>query len=163
MMRQLAEAQQDVAQDDALPALSPRIVYQHTNDGGDFLGVGVTVPLPLFSRNQGGRERSSGELKEAQREESLLEGDGLKVKISLLRRATFAAEQQAEIYSTKVVPSLQRAYQSQQELFKSGKGNVVQVWQVVRELISTKKESLRKQVKAEMSRVRLSVLIGEEL
>ena len=58
LLNTLATEQARLADLDAYPQITPRLLYQHTNDGGDFIGAGISVPLPLWNRNYGERARA---------------------------------------------------------------------------------------------------------
>ncbi len=148
---------------DAVPELSPRIVYQHTNDGGDFIGAGISVPLPLFNRNRGAVDRTAAELVAAQRRRDLYLTGGLEAQVRALRIAALSAADQAEIFKRKVVPSFEGALNSQEQLYTQGKGSVLQVWQTLRVYNDAQRESLAVSLGAVNARAQLAIVVGEEL
>ena len=163
LANKLSQARHEMSEDDAFPAISPRLVYQHTNDGGDFLGVGIAIPLPLFNRNQGERARAAADEGAARVDRRSVEGELLAHRISLMRSAVVAKREGAEEYTRRVVPSFDSALRAQMQLYMSGKGNVMQVWQMLRELTAVKSEAVQRVVAAEIARAQLSVMVGEEL
>lgn len=159
----LSAERDKLAQLDAIPEFAPRIVYQHTNDGGDFLGAGITIPLPLFNRNQGATTRAQAELETARRKLDLLENGALEGRITMLYEALISAIEQSEIYSKRVVPAFREALNSQERLYSQGKGSVIQVWQALRTLNDAEREAIAVWVASETSRIQVSLLVGEEI
>jgi cobalt-zinc-cadmium efflux system outer membrane protein len=152
-----------VAELDAFPEFAPRVVYQHTNDGGDFIGAGISIPLPLFNRNQGGLERTRAEAAATQRKREFLAQGGLESQIRVLRRSAQSSVEQARIYESKVVPAFREALRAQERLYSQGKGNVLQIWQALRTYSDAQRESLSLWLQALGSRMQLSVVVGGEV
>ncbi len=152
-----------VAELDAFPEFAPRVVYQHTNDGGDFIGAGIAIPLPLFNRNQGAVERTRAEMAATQRKREFLVQGGLESQVRILRRSAQGAAEQARIYETKVVPAFREALRAQERLYSQGKGNVLQIWQALRTYSDAQRESLNVWLQALGARMQLSLVVGEEV
>jgi len=148
---------------DAIPEFSPRLVYQHTNDGGDFIGVGVAVPLPLFNRNQGAVARTAADSALALRKKDFLADGGLRDQVAMLRSSALSLAEQSQLYETKVVPSFRAALESYEKLYAQGKGSVSQTWQALRTYSDAQREALSVWLQALGARMQLSLLIGEEL
>lgn len=159
----LAAEQLKLAQLDAFPLFAPRLVYQHTNDGGDFFGVGVSVPLPVFNRNQAGMLRSEAELTAVQRKRAAFEGGGIEAQVRALRAAAASATAQARLFSQQVEPSYAEALRAQERVYAQGKGDVIQVWQMLRVYNEARAEGLTVWLGAVTARVQLSLLVGEEV
>lgn len=159
----LAEEQRCVAELDTVPQLAPRIVYQHTNDGGDFIGAGITLPLPFWNRNQSGIIRADADRKSAARISEYLNQGGLSAQIVNVRRAVAEYQDQSRIFLKSVVPSFEKALRSQEKLYQEGKGNVMQVWQTMRAYNEARTEALTLWLDAVSARIQLSVLVGEEI
>ncbi len=163
MLEEVAHEQERVARLDQLPIITPRVIYQHTNDGGDFIGGGISLPLPVWNRNQGERTKSAAELAALQRRQQFLQGGGLQGLISTTRSAAANSQQQASLYATKVVPAFQRAYRAQDRLYRQGKGTVLEVWQTLRAYTDAQEQALGFKVQALSERSKLSILVGEEV
>lgn len=159
----LGAEQKRLAQIDAFPEIAPRIVYQHTNDGGDFVGAGLTIPLPFFNRNRGAIAQTSAELAAIERRQNLLVASGMDVQIRSLRIAAESTAEQARIYERNVLPSLESALRSQERLYVQGKGNVLLVWQTLRTYNDAQQEALNVSLAAVNARVKLSILVGDEV
>lgn len=152
-----------LAELDAVPELVPRVIYQHTNDGGDFVGAGIAFPLPIFNRNRGSIERSSAELAAGQRMSAFLSKGGLESQVRALYLAAQSSATQARIFEEKVVPAFAEALRSQEKLYAEGKGSVLQVWQTLRVYNDTQREALQVWLGAVNARAQLSLLVGEEI
>ncbi len=163
LMLGLASEQVRLAKLDRYPEFAPRIIYQHTNDGGDFVGAGIAIPLPFFNRNQGEIGRAQALEMSARRRKELLSDGGLEAQIQALHNAVVAAIEQAELYSAKVVPAYEAALRSQEKLYTQGKGNVLQVWQTLRLFNDARHEALTLWLGAATARIQLSLLVGEEI
>lgn len=152
-----------VAELDAFPEFAPRVVYQHTNDGGDFIGAGISIALPLFNRNQGALERTRAEAAATRRKREFLNQGGLESQVRILRRSAQSSAEQARIYESKVVPAFREALRAQERLYSQGKGNVLQIWQALRTYSDAQRESLNVWLQALGARMQLSLVVGEEV
>jgi cobalt-zinc-cadmium efflux system outer membrane protein len=163
LLLSLASEQRRLAELDAYPEVAPRLVYQHTNDGGDFFGAGITVPLPFFNRNQGEIARAEAEQSALSRKKALLEAGGLEAQVKALHGAALRADEQADIFAKKVLPAYEAALTSQERIFSQGKGSVLQVWQMLRIFNEARSEALSLHLAAATARIQLSLLVGEEV
>ncbi len=163
LLNTLATEQARLADLDAYPQITPRILYQHTNDGGDFVGAGITVPLPFWNRNYGERARAAAERSFVQRKKEYVDTGGLDSQIRSLRQATASAREQYIIYTSKVVPSFGAALDAQERLYAEGKANVLQVWETLKTYNQVRTDSLTLWLEAISMRAHLSVLVGEEV
>jgi cobalt-zinc-cadmium efflux system outer membrane protein len=152
-----------VAELDAFPEFAPRIVYQHTNDGGDFIGAGIAIALPLFNRNQGAVTRTQAEMVATQRKRDFLAQGGLESQVRTLRRSAQSSAEQARIYESKVVPAFRESLRAQERLYSQGKGDVLQIWQAQRMYSDAQRESLNVWLQALGARMQLSLVVGEEV
>lgn len=163
LRRRLAREQVELSRMDAFPIMSPRVVYQHTNDGGDFVGFGLTVPLPLWNRNQGENMRAEAEERAAEKQREFLAKGGLESQVRNLREASVRLQKQVDMYGVHVVGAFKRALKSEERLFQQGQGGVAQVWQALRALNEARMTHLGLVASAVSMRAQLSVLIGEEV
>ena len=163
IIQELAAEQLRLAELDAFPAVAPRVVYQHTNDGGDFVGAGITIPLPLWNRNQGERTRAAAERVVANRKSDLINRGGLELQVSATHAAAVSSERQVEIYTAQVETAFKSALHAEEKAYTSGKGGVLDVWQTFRVLNEAQLTGLSLRQHAAMARARLSILVGEEV
>jgi outer membrane protein TolC len=163
LLEALASEQSALADLDAVPSLIPRFVYQHTNDGGDFVGAGVSIPLPLWNRNQAESTRADAEHRAIMAKKAFLHDGGLASTVTSLRLAASSSQRQVEIYRTKVVPSFELAFKAEERLYKEGKGSLLDLWQTFRAMNEARLNELTLQTEAIRHRAELSVLVGEEI
>lgn len=163
IIQELAAEQVRLAELDIFPSVSPRVVYQHTNDGGDFVGAGITIPLPVWNRNQAERTRASAEQDVARRKANLINQGGLELQISSTHAAAVSSERQVEIYTRQAEVSFKAALEAEERAYASGKGSVLEVWQTFRALNEAQLTGLSLRQQAAMARARLSILVGEEV
>ena len=163
IIQELTAEQLRLAELDAFPAVAPRVVYQHTNDGGDFVGAGITIPLPVWNRNQAEITRASAEREVAQRKSRLINSGGLELQVSSTHAAAVSSERQAEIYTAQVEAAFKGALSAEEQAYASGKGGILDVWQTFRALNEAQVTGLSLRQQAAMARARLSILVGEEV
>ena len=163
LLLDLTKEQVRLAELDAYPQITPRLIYQHTNDGGDFFGAGISIPLPFWNQNQGEKYKAQAERKVAEIRSSFAKNGGLENQILTLREAVANSEGQAQLFTKKVIPSFEKAFQSQEKLYAQGNGNVLQVWQTLTILNEVQAQGLQLLLEARALRIQLSILIGEEI
>jgi outer membrane protein TolC len=163
ILARLASEESRVAALDAVPQFAPRVTYQHTNDGGDFFGVGIAVPLPIWDRNQGERGRTEAEARLAVVRAKVLAAGGLEVQVRDLFTAATLAHEQAETYERRVAPSFLSALRAEERLYGQGKVSVIQVWQTFRAFVEADLRRIQLRLEAASLRSQLSVLVGEEV
>jgi len=163
LMAALSKEQSRLEELDAFPEFAPRVTYQHTNDGGDFFGAGIAIPLSIFNRNQGERLRATAAQAASEARQRLLMGGGLEHQITTLRNAAVRSKEQSDIFSGKVVPAYQAALRSQERLYSVGRGTIMEMWQVFKLSNEVKVQSANLLLDSIKARSQLSMLIGEEV
>lgn len=163
LLLDLTKEQVRLAELDAYPQITPRLLYQHTNDGGDFFGAGISIPLPFWNRNQGEQYKANAERKIAEIRSTYIKNGGLENQITTLRDAVASSEEQVQLFTKKVIPSFEKAFQAQEMLYAKGQGNILQVWQTLRALNEVQTQGLQLALEAKSLRIQLSILIGEEI
>jgi outer membrane protein TolC len=163
LLLDLTKEQVRLAELDAFPQITPRLVYQHTNDGGDFFGAGISIPLPFWNQNQGERYKANAERKAAETRSTFRKNGGLENQIITLREAVINAEEQAQLFTKKVIPSFGKAFEAQEKLYAQGKGSVLQVWQTLTTFNEVQTQGLQLTLEARSLRIQLSILVGEEI
>jgi outer membrane protein, heavy metal efflux system len=148
---------------DAYPAISPRLVFQHTNDGGDFYGVGVSIPLPIFNQNQANIYNSEKELAASKEKLATAQGGSLREQIVLFYRSIEALQAERVILQTVTIPSFDRALKAIIRLFENGKGDIVQIWQTLKAIHEAKLKVIELDSETANLTAQLSILVGEEL
>lgn len=163
IFRDLANEQKRLAELDSVPQLTPRLVYQHTNDGGDFVGLGISIPLPLWNQNEADKTRNVAELKVADLKNRFAHDGGIIHILANLHTAAANKQEQADIYRLKVIPAFEAALNNQERLYSEGKGNILQVWQALRTSNEAQQHGLQLWLESVNFRAQLSILVGEEI
>jgi len=159
----LSQEQERLASLDVIPEITPRLIYQHSNDGGDFFGAGFSIPLPFWNQNQSEKLRAGAQNKIIQLKKRFLQDGGIESQITETLNAVLRAQEQAMLFSEKVVPSFEGALVAQEELYSQGKGDVLQVWQTLRAVNEAQAEGLEVWLQAVSVRSELSILVGDEI
>ena len=163
LLTSLREEQILLANLDTYPKTTPRLIYQHSNDGGDFFGAGISIPLQFWNRNQSEQTRAKAKHKAAKVRSDFLVNGRFKSKINNLRDAAINSQEQADIFLQNVIPAFGAALEAQEKLYSQGKGNVIEVWQTLRTLNEVQSQGLLLWLEAISIRVQLSLLVGEEI
>jgi outer membrane protein TolC len=163
LMLALTTEQSRLAELDAVPLISPRFVYNHTNDGFDYFGAGLTIPFPVWNRNQAETTRADTERQVARSRNQFLQNGGIDFMVESLRRAAASSQKQATLYHSKVIPSFERALAGEERLYREGKGSVLDVWQTFRAVNDARVMEMTLRLQAVTARTQLSVVVGEEV
>lgn len=163
ILRDIRKEQEKIASLDSIPIITPRFVYQHTNDGGDFFGAGVSIPLPFFGRNQAQKMITQADATVQEKKVVIAEDGGFENQIKYIHASLMHLDRQRIILQEKVLPAYEHSLIAQERLYAEGKGNILQVWQVFKEYNLTYVQSMQISLDAITNRIQLSTLIGEEL
>lgn len=116
-------------------------VRQNQNRSNDWT-VGVSVPLPVWNRNQGRIASASAELGSAQQEVGRVEND-LSERVASAFRDFAAARQRAERYRTGIVPKAKEAYQLSLRAYQGGTFEYLRVLEAQRTISQANLEYVR--------------------
>jgi len=158
----LAYEQQRQAELDAYPKFAPRLVYERTNDSTSYFGVGISVELPFFNRNQGERLAKGADAAAAERFAAYLSGDAYRQEVSSLLESLKASTAVINGYEDEIIPTLIQALDAEEKLFASGKGAPTRLWQVLRELSNAQQEVLERLVRLYSDRIELVTITGTD-
>lgn len=158
----IADQQARLASLDASPKFAPRIVYQRSNERVDYLGVGVSLELPTFNRNQSEEIKRTAEKNAAQKALQYFDGEGFRFEIDNRRKALQGIIMKTLSYETEIVPLLREALTAQEDLLRSGQGSIFQVWQLIREINSAESDLIEQLVSAHTQSAEYIILMGKE-
>lgn len=159
----VAVAQEKMARLDAFPQFSPRLSFEHTNDGDDRLNVGLALELPLSDRNQAARIRFAAERRAAEAKQKYLNEIFLKEDLAHLLEALKASTAQISSLNLRAIPALDDALVASHRELDAGQGNPYQAWQTLKELSQLQDRYLELWTKALSERVELSILLGQSI
>lgn len=135
-------------------------VRQNQNRSDDWT-LGVSVPVPLWNRNQGNIYAAKAQLGEAVQEVSRVQAD-LADRLAAALRDYAAARERANQYRTKVLPLAKEAYDISLTAYKGGQFEYLQVLQAQRALAEANVEYVRTLGEAWRAAGVLSGLLLEE-
>lgn len=159
----LAQEQANLAELDSYPSFAPRFVLSRDEEDTGYIGLGISVELPLFNTNQGEKLRSSATLSATRSNSDYLTGPGFQEEISLLSTGLNTAQRQAEVNDNEVVPAVKKSFEASVTVFKQGQGSVFQVFETLNELIEAKTHALELWVEIQSERSEISMLLGKDI
>jgi outer membrane protein TolC len=159
----LATEQLRLAELDAYPKFAPRLVYERTNDSSEYVGVGVSIELPFFHRNQGAKSVRSAELSAAHQVNRYFSGEGFEAEVRALRSSIESSTALLTGYEREILPALREAVVGEEKLLASGQGSFFRVWQTLRELSNAEAEVVERVVGVFSNRSELALLLGVDL
>ena len=124
----------------AIPDVTVSAGFRHFNESSDQAAhVGISIPLPLFGRNQGGvRKARYGRLKARSEEEAArarLRSDLIEAYQELA-----ASHEEATSLHTKVVPAAEQVFEATRTSFDQGKTDYLAVLDAQRTLTDTRRQ-----------------------
>lgn len=118
--------------------VSTGYVRQNQNRSNDWM-LGVSMPVPVWNRNQGNILSARGQLGEAIQEVGRVENE-LVERLSTAARDFAAARERAERYRTSILPKAQETYELAVEAYKGGQFEYLRVLQAQRALFEARLE-----------------------
>lgn len=163
LLAELANEQHRLSRLDSFPQFAPRLVYSRNDEGSDYVGVGISVELPFFDRNQAERLRRGAEVRAARSVEQYYSGPQFNEELFSLLKSTQLSQKEVRAYEEKVLPALREALQASDKQLKAGQGSLLQTWQLLQQLRETQARALELWSKAISERAELSILVGKDL
>lgn len=153
----------DLEQSRAIPNLTLSVGGTHYANTGDYAIVaGISIPLPLFDRNQGAILQAQHRLAQAKKKRRAA---AIRIATALsaaYQRAT-AAYDKARILQTQVLPAARRAFEATKTGFRLGKFNFLSVLDAHRTLFDAKSQYLRALTRYHQAVAEIERLIGGQL
>jgi outer membrane protein, heavy metal efflux system len=135
-------------------------VRQNQNQSNDWT-LQMSVPVPAWNRNQGGRFAAQAEVGRAIQEVGRTELD-LSGKLATVHGQYAAARKRAERYRTSILPDANETYRLALQAYKGGQFEYLRVLQAQRSVAEAKLEYLRTLAEAWRSAAGISGLLLEE-
>lgn len=121
--------------------------------------VGVSIPLPLFDRNQGNLQEAISRSYKAE-DELVVTEVRLKSDVAQLYESLRTARQQAELYQKEILPGAQSAYDAATTGFEFGKFGFLDVLDAQRTLFQATAQYLRALSEAHRTAAEIDRLVG---
>ncbi|MCP4378298.1 MAG: TolC family protein, partial [bacterium] len=135
-------AKLELAQAGAIPDVTAGIGYKHTrmtaNNDHAFI-VGVSIPLPLYDRNQGEIRKARYSLLRAKAQRRAVEVK-LHMELEKAYQALVSARSEAVALRDDVLPAARSSYEASRKSFKHGKGGYLDMLDAQRTLIEVREQ-----------------------
>ena len=150
------------AQAEPIPnvTVSAGYIHQGQNRSNDFT-VGVSMPIPLWNKNQGNIRSASAELGMAVQEVGRVQ-NALAERVANLLRTHAAAVKEAEQYKKEILPRAEETYALYAGALQGGKFDYLKVLQAQRAIAESRIEYNRALGEAWKAAAELSALLLEE-
>ncbi len=121
--------------------------------------VGMSIPLPLFDRNQGNLQEALSRTDKA-RDELAAAETRLGSDLAQAHERLNAARQEAQLLQREILPGAQSAYDAATKGFEYGKFNFLDVLDAQRTLLQAKSQSLRALSEAHRAAAEIERILG---
>jgi len=122
--------------------------------------LGLSIPIPVFDRNQGHVQEAVSRQYKAQ-DELLALKNQLEVNLSNQIERLSAAKQAAESLKTEILPSAQSAFDAANKGFSAGKFNFLDVLDAQRTLVQTKSQYINALLDAHEAVAEIQRILGD--
>lgn len=160
----LARARADLAHSERIGEVTPQVVYRRSDDGTDFIGFGIEIPLPVWgSTTSGERAGLTSAAASAAAAATAARSPSFERAVTGLARSYEQLRQRAEIHSRDVVPALERAAESAARELEAGQTSVGLYLQIAAQLRAAVLSGVAAYLDAVRVREELGVLRGQPL
>ncbi|MFV2072786.1 MAG: TolC family protein [Thermoanaerobaculales bacterium] len=143
-----------------VPDLTLALGSRNFQDTGDWAWVGgMSLPLPIFNRNQGARRAAEFELERTRREVAAVR-IALESRLSRILEGLRAAEDEARSYEREIVPASTEAFEAMSLGFREGKFGFLEVLDAQRSLFEATLLLLDSRQRYAATRTQLERLVG---
>lgn len=163
LLQKLADRQSRLARINSYPAITPALLYEHSDDKTDFVGLGLSIELPIFDRGQPELLSSSARRRELGAQRSYLSGEDFELELAARLRSAGALQTRAELYQTKVFPIFEQALAAAERQLEAGQSSVLQLWQAFEAVDAANEALLELWTKAYAAQSEISLILGDEL
>ena len=157
-----AGAALSMAERQGLPDLELAGGFQQFNESDDHaFFLGLSIPLPLFDRNQGGIAEAQA-MKRRARHEKETAALSLHLELQEAWSRLLSARLAVQAFESEVLPAAQQAYDSIGKAYKTGEMDILGLLDTQRTWVETRLAHLILLHELENSRIEIKRLIGEE-
>ena len=156
-------AQLDLEHAKAIPDITVGAgVRQFQENDSTAMVASVSMPIPLFDRNQGNIAAAERRIAKAENEQLATRNDLYATLVEALGELNVAATE-LKALEKDVLPGAQRAYDKTKIGFDEGKFDILNVLDVQRTVFESRLEVLTARANYEKARVRVEALVGRDL
>ncbi|PWB33289.1 type I secretion protein TolC [Pseudomonas sp. SDI] len=155
------EASLDLARTQRIPDLTVSVGSQYSESERERINVvGVSLPLPLFDRNQGNVLAAA---RRADQARDLRNGTALRVRSEVIQALAQwrTAEREVQAFDRSILPAAQQAVEAATRGFERGKFSFLDVLDAQRTLVAARTQYLQAQAEGSAARVRLERIFGD--
>jgi cobalt-zinc-cadmium efflux system outer membrane protein len=160
--KEAAELDLDVARSERIPDPSLEILGGRSVEDDTILEVGVSIPLPLFNRNQGRVAAAEARIRKSEFELDAARNDLLK-RLNEAYQTFVVAQDRVGVYRDDILPKAQRALTQTDEGYRQGKFSFLDVLDAQRTLAEARIASSAGLADLNLSVAELEKLSGTRL
>ncbi len=159
-----ARARLSIAQADRLGPMEAGLLVGRDIDGENLsVGIGFTMDLPIWNRNQAAIAGARASVAAARSELRQFEPDRVSAVVKLRHRSAVTAEQSAIRYRSEVVPLFEAALLKAQDSIAKGQGGISQIQPIINRLAQTRMRAFELGNAALEARAELEGALGGRL
>ena len=159
-----ARARLSMAEADRLGPMEAKLLAQQDTDQGRLLlGVGFTMDLPLWNKNEAAIAGARASMDAARSELKQFEPTRVSAVVKLRYQSALSAEQSAIRYRSEVVPLFEAALSRARDAMAKGQGSISQLQPIINRLTQTRMRAFELQISALEARAELEGALGGRL
>lgn len=139
-----------------------RSLFQISGDNPHTLGFGLSLPLPVFDRNQAGIAQATLEAKRVDNEIAALRVS-IAEDIGAAHAALTASLAQLQVFETAMLQKAERALRAAEKSFQAGAFSLLELLEAQRTHLETRADYLRTLYEWRQSRIDLEYAVGSDL
>ena len=157
------QAALDLAKSRRIPDLTVSAGYQRIegDDANTFTG-GVSLPLPIFDRNQGGIREARANLRKSQWEQQAAETQ-VRTALATAHSALAAAVRQRGVFKSEILPGAQATFEAVREGYRQGTFDYLDFLTAQQDLAETRVEYVNLLVALHEAAADVERLVGEPI
>lgn len=157
--KEAAAARLSLARKEALPHITVRAGWEREAEREEIVGLGLSVPIPLFARNQAQIGTARGALRRAESggASALASFDQ---EVALAFRRWEASREELGIFDTEILDRVEENLRLLQASLEAGKANLFDVLVVQRRLVETRRDHLDALAEAHAADAEIHRLLG---
>ena len=159
-----ARARLLMAETDRLGPMEAKLLAQQDTDQGRLLlGVGFTMDLPIWNKNEAAIAGARASMDAARSELKQFEPARVSAVVKLRYQSALSAEQSAIRYRSEVVPLFEAALSQARDAMAKGQGSISQLQPIINRLTQTRMRAFELQISALEARAELEGALGGRL
>lgn len=158
-----ADRRVEQAEAERVPDVGLRVAYGRNGvEDENVMEAGVSIPLPIFNRNQG-RILEARHLVARMRRERETLVNNLLSELAAAHASYMTARDEVETYRDQIVPAAERAFSQAKERYQAGKTSLLEILDAQRTLTKARLFLLESLKDANVARATLWKIVGPEL